>query len=194
MSLNYVLWQNETMHGPFAAAEIKRMFEFGEVGDGALVAEDGRNDWTSFETRKVEILAKAELKEHTCSRCGQTSLYARNTAMMQLRCKHCATPLAQPLIAGPASPPQITPPILVGPNLGGQGWFLGIGLLLLIGGGLGALYFFFGFDTSVATEMGGRVNNLGLISDRQNGVIVSIGAAIVGAILILVESVNSRKA
>lgn len=67
----------------------------------------------------------------------------------------------------------------------------GFGLLLLLGGCVGVLYFY-GQDTSVAVPEssfgginigGGRVNNIGLMQERQNGLMVSIGAAIVGAIL-----------
>jgi len=66
-----------------------------------------------------------------------------------------------------------------------------IGLLLVILG-MGAAFVFWNKDTSVevpTTEImgqqvgGGRVNNLGLMQDRQNGLIFGIGAAILGAIL-----------
>lgn len=70
----------------------------------------------------------------------------------------------------------------------------GLGLLLLAGGIISAGYFFKGFDTSVEVPnisysgandwSGRRVNNLGLMADRQNGIILSVGAAIVGTLLI----------
>lgn len=69
----------------------------------------------------------------------------------------------------------------------------GFGILLLIGGALGALSFY-SLDTSVAvptetfmgeTIGGGRVNNLGLMADRQNGLLISVGASIVGVLLLL---------
>ncbi len=64
-----------------------------------------------------------------------------------------------------------------------------IGGLMIIGGLIAAAYFFFFFDSSVGfstqeifgqTIGGGRVNNLGLIAERQNGIIFSFGVAIVG--------------
>jgi hypothetical protein len=56
------------------------------------------------------------------------------------------------------------------------------GLLLLVIG-LGAVGFFLlFFDTSVSTEYG-SVNNLGLMSDRQNGIIVGGILAVVGVLL-----------
>jgi len=68
-----------------------------------------------------------------------------------------------------------------------------VGGLLFLGGIIAAVYFFVSFDTSVAvpsttilgtTIGGGRVNNLGLMQDRQNGIIFGFGAALLGAALI----------
>ena len=65
------------------------------------------------------------------------------------------------------------------------------GLLLCVLGLGAAFYFFAVFDTSVAvpitevlgqTAGGGRVNNLGLMSQRQNGVIISCVVAVIGVI------------
>ena len=66
------------------------------------------------------------------------------------------------------------------------------GVLLLIAGLALAGYFFLAFDTSVTTPQttilgttigGERVNNIGLMADRQNGIIIGMGAAILGTIL-----------
>ncbi len=62
-----------------------------------------------------------------------------------------------------------------------------IGVLLLIGGLIVAGYFFLAFDTSVESGVG-RVNNLGLMADRQNGIIVGIGLGIVGTIMLAIGS------
>lgn len=70
-----------------------------------------------------------------------------------------------------------------------------IGILMIGGGLLYATYFFLFFDTSVEVPVrefmgtqfgGGRVNNLGLMADRQNGITMGMGAAILGAILFAV--------
>ncbi len=70
--------------------------------------------------------------------------------------------------------------------------FQRLGALLLLGGILGAAYYFFAFDTTVATggdpilgqsSGGNRVHNIGLLVQRQNGLILSIAAVVVGAIL-----------
>jgi hypothetical protein len=55
------------------------------------------------------------------------------------------------------------------------------GTLFIIAGLAIAAYFFLAFDTSVESGAG-RVVNLGLMADRQNGIIVGIGLAIIGAI------------
>lgn len=58
------------------------------------------------------------------------------------------------------------------------------GLVLIIIGLAGAAYFALFFDVSVAIGSGyvGRVANLDLMSQRQNGLIVSIAALLLGAI------------
>jgi hypothetical protein len=48
-------------------------------------------------------------------------------------------------------------------------------------------YFFLGYDTSVESGMG-RVNNLGLMADRQNGIIIGIGLAVIGTIMLVIGS------
>jgi len=71
-----------------------------------------------------------------------------------------------------------------------------IGLLLVVCGLGAAVYFFLFFDTSVQVPVtdlgngltvgGGRVNNLGLMGDRQNGIIVGFGFAVVGGVLMYI--------
>jgi hypothetical protein len=65
------------------------------------------------------------------------------------------------------------------PQTGGGG----LGGFLIALGVLGLLFFWLIFDVSVPTESGGRIINLGLLSERQNGVIVSAVLLIVGVIL-----------
>ena len=62
-----------------------------------------------------------------------------------------------------------------------------IGALLLLGGLVITVYFFFLFDPSVSSGMG-RVNNIGLMADRQNGIIVGIGLCIFGTLMLLFVS------
>jgi hypothetical protein len=58
-----------------------------------------------------------------------------------------------------------------------------IATLIVIVGGLTACFYIFLFEVSVATESGGRVNNLGLMHNQLIGVISGIGLALFGAIV-----------
>jgi len=48
-------------------------------------------------------------------------------------------------------------------------------------------FFFLAYDTSVESGYG-RVNNLGLMADRQNGIIVGIGLGVIGTIMLVIGS------
>ena len=56
--------------------------------------------------------------------------------------------------------------------------------LMILAGVLVTVYFFAFFDVSVGSPMG-RVNNIGLMSDRQNGIIVGLAVLIVGVLVAL---------
>lgn len=77
-----------------------------------------------------------------------------------------------------------TPSLPTSQSTGGSG-LRSIGILLLVCGLAVAAYFFLAFDTSVESGMG-RVNNLGLMADRQNGIIVGIGLSVVGTIMLVI--------
>ncbi len=71
---------------------------------------------------------------------------------------------------------------------------------LIAGGIVCTGYFFFFFDTSVPvptmtiggnTVGGGRVNNIGLLSQKQNGINLGIGGSLLGAILLAISSNKS---
>lgn len=63
------------------------------------------------------------------------------------------------------------------------------GMALLLGGIAVACIYFFAYDTSVAVQGGdiigvSRVQNLGRISQRHDGIVFSFGAAIFGCLLL----------
>ena len=62
-----------------------------------------------------------------------------------------------------------------------------LGAVLLIAGLAITAYFFLGYDTSVESGVG-RVNNFGLMADRQNGIIIGIGLGVVGTIMLAIGS------
>ena len=59
---------------------------------------------------------------------------------------------------------------------------------LILAGGAGMAYFFCIFDTTVSTASGTSVNNLGLLSDRQNGLILCAVIFLSGVILAALHS------
>jgi hypothetical protein len=56
------------------------------------------------------------------------------------------------------------------------------GVLLFLAAIAGVVYFVGFFDSTVPTAIG-RVSNLGLMQDRQNGLMVACGSVLVGLIL-----------
>lgn len=69
-----------------------------------------------------------------------------------------------------------------------------VGLVLMGIGFIGIAYFFLVFDTSVVVPFfgGGRVNNLGLMQDRQNGLMMSGGAFALGAIIFAMDYLRPK--
>jgi hypothetical protein len=76
-----------------------------------------------------------------------------------------------------------------------------VGVLVGVGGLAFVLYFYLFFDTSVAVEPielmgrsfgGGRVNNIGLIAERQNGILIGMFAGLVGVGLFFVGEKKKR--
>ena len=71
----------------------------------------------------------------------------------------------------------------------------GLAVLLLLGGIGVAVYYFCFFDVTVVTQPiefmgrwiggGDRINNIGLMADRQNGLIAGCASAVIGAILLV---------
>lgn len=73
-----------------------------------------------------------------------------------------------------------------------------IGIILIALGILGACFFFFLFNTTVAVPNfdgfgGGYVNNIGLMADRQDGILFSFGMAIIGCFLFFIDRSHSNR-
>jgi len=79
-----------------------------------------------------------------------------------------------------------SPPLQPQVSTGSSG-LRSFGILLLVAGLAVAIYFFLAFDASVESGSG-RVVNLGLMADRQNGIIVGIGLGVVGTIMLAIGS------
>lgn len=70
--------------------------------------------------------------------------------------------------------------------------FTGFGWYFVVGGGFGLAFFLFIFDTAVYTSLG-RIVNLSLLSQRQNGVIASAACLIVGAVFLAIGSFKTDR-
>jgi hypothetical protein len=91
-----------------------------------------------------------------------------------IKCKHCGEMLGEPRLRSPSA--NVSRSRKRNPGL------IVLGFLVCVAGFAGLLYFWLFYDSSVAipgvtifgeTIGGGRVNNIGLMQDRQNGMIIS---------------------
>jgi len=80
-------------------------------------------------------------------------------------------------------------------ELSGRGKVAILGVLLMLSGIGGALYFAFGFNTTVSTLSvnnlsGGDVVNIGLQQQQMMGFIASIAAALAGLLIVLLLTLS----
>lgn len=68
-----------------------------------------------------------------------------------------------------------------------------VGSLLVFVALLTGGYYFAFFDQTVATSGGDRINNIGLMQDRQIGIMVSIGLLIAGTIMMLLSGKSAKQ-
>jgi len=127
-----------------------------------------------------------------CPDCG------RSVSDQADACPNCGRPVAvrpqakpESDLASPESRPEGSPLLKF------------VGALLFLGGIAFAIYYFAYFETSVsvpAVEIfgrqigGGRVHNIGLMQERQNGLIFSSAAAVIGLLLVfMADRMNKAK-
>jgi len=69
------------------------------------------------------------------------------------------------------------------------------GSIVILLGLIGLIFFFFIFDTSVSVNgLNMRVNNIGLMQDRQNGIMFSILALVIGVFLVIFANKEENEA
>lgn len=66
------------------------------------------------------------------------------------------------------------------------------GIVMLVGGSLGLLYYWLLFDSTVSTSYSGRVHNIGLMQERQTGLIISGLAVILGFVCVLMDKSSTK--
>jgi len=106
---------------------------------------------------------------------------AEQIQLEAIKCRYCGEAVPGPNAASPSDATRF------------EGWRW-VGAVLVVAGVVGAYYFSVEFDTSVAVPStvvmgqsfgGGRVHNIGLLREQQNGLIVSLVAAAVGIGLVV---------
>ena len=119
-----------------------------------------------------------------CGNCGS------NNMPQNANCYRC-----QAAYQPPPPPPQAVAPIQAAPRRSASPDLL-VGLLILWGiltlawGNLMLAYYFMFFTTTVASDSGsGQINNIGLIADRQCGVLVGAALIISGLLFLLLGAV-----
>lgn len=91
-------------------------------------------------------------------------------------------------------------PVEWSPGQTTEKWLIGVGILLLLVGMAVTAYYLAFFETSVevaketiGNSKVGRVENIGLISQRQNGLIVGLAVALFGLISLIAGIFKSSK-
>jgi hypothetical protein len=110
-----------------------------------------------------------------CPHCNLTMIDRPDLAGTTLTCPQCKGVFLVPLLSATAGPTPHPADALPSPRRP-------LAFALAVVGVLVACYFFMLFDTSVPTVGGGRVHNLGLMSDRLVGIVAGVGMVIVASI------------
>jgi hypothetical protein len=113
-----------------------------------------------------------------------------------IKCKHCGEMLTGPVPDSPAnssSEPWDT-------SNSGPSVVRVLGLLLFLGGFIALIYFWQFYDTSVPTQEfvgqpfpGGRVHNIGLMQDRQIGILIGGMCAALGVVFAIIGHSRPKK-
>jgi len=178
--------------GPYTAAVIEEKLAANQIGLLHEVLHNGQ--WITlrdyFAERDAALRAQREASEQQDRRAREEAERQAREREEQRRAELLAEErrrAAQADVDNPRQPQAAAPLPQPFPPSGGLSGLRTFGSLLLVAGLAVAAYFFLAFDTSVESGMG-RVNNLGLMADRQNGIIIGIGLGVVGAIILVIGS------
>jgi hypothetical protein len=195
-SLYYVTKEGaDVTDGPFTLEQIKDLCVKGEITSGAMYVPDGSEEWLAIKPIFKEARREQEAKMR------REEMLARKLVEQQRQLKE-EQKLAE--LKAESEKPKVRPilPVQDAPkkaSSGSRSGMLGAGFLLAVGGALGILYFWLLFDTTVpSVNAGERTHNLGLLADRQNGIVASGMFALIGTILyvsgLILETLDRRNA
>lgn len=182
---HFIRWRGRT-EGPLSLEEIERRLANHEIGMLHEIQHDG--SWTAlrefFEQREAQALAERLRREQVERRAREEADRAARAGEERQRAELLSEERRKNDLLEAAVRSQQASPDGNAPTGGLSGLQI-TGLVLLIVGAGVAIYFFAVFDQSVASGVGERIVNLGLMQDRQAGILVGLGMAAVGALLLL---------
>ncbi len=185
-----IRWQGRVT-GPTTQEEIERRLATNEIGMLHEIQFNG--EWMTIrmflDLKSAEEKAKrTRLEEEDRQAREEMERQARQQAEKLDQAKLLQLRRQNELLEQQSSPPP--DPMATSPSVAPSG-LRNFGAFFLIVGLAVVAYFYFVFDPSVQSGIG-RVVNLGLMADRQNGIIVGMGLAVVGAIMFALGSQNKN--
>jgi hypothetical protein len=186
--LFHIRWRGR-QEGPFTAKVIEEKLASNQIGMLHEISQDGQwvslRDYMTEREANLRAVRQAQLEEEERQRL-EAEQQARQLEEQQ-KSEQVAEQRRLEAKAEASRHTAQTQPIQGQQSAGGSSGLRRVGILLLLAGLLVTAFFFFGFDTSVESGLG-RVNNLGLMADRQNGILIGLGLAIVGTIMLVIGS------
>jgi len=186
--LFHIRWRGR-QEGPFTAKVIEEKLASNQIGLLHEISQGGKwvslRDFLTEREANLRAIRQAQLEEEERQRL-EAEQQARELEE-QLKSEQIAEQRRLEAKAEASRHAAQTQPIQPQKLAGGSSGLRRVGILLLLAGLVVTAFFFFGFDTSVDSGVG-RVNNLGLMADRQNGILIGLGLAIVGTIMLVIGS------
>ena len=186
--LFYIRWRGR-QEGPYTAKVIEEKLASNQIGLLHEISQGGR--WVSLRdyltereanlraVRQAQFVAEERQKLEAEQQARELEEQRKSEQMAEQRRLEAKAEASRHAAQ--------TQPIQVQKSAGSSSGLRTIGILLLLAGLVVTAFFFFGFDTSVDSGVG-RVNNLGRMADRQNGILIGLGLAIVGTIMLVIGS------